>query len=60
MTSGTNNRKFSIYEVGLGLEIDRVCAKAVPSIVPMVVRMLEFGGDSAMVCTKTYWVRQVC
>ena len=45
-TGGDYNWKFHQYEVDLGLVNGQVCTKALPSILPMVVRALEFGGDS--------------
>ena len=44
---GANNRKFSGDGMELGLEIDEVCTKSCPSIVPMVFRVLEVGGGFA-------------
>ena len=45
-TGETNNHKFSLNDVSYVLEIYQVCAKVMPSIVPMAVRTFEFVGDS--------------
>ena len=45
---GANNCKFSLNEVGIGMVIVQVCAEAFTSITPMVIHMIEFGGDSAL------------
>ena len=52
-TGGTDNCKFYINYVGLGLVSGQVCPKAFPSIALMVVRALEFGDDSAWWFTKS-------
>ena len=38
--------------MGIRLVIGKVCAKALLSIIPVVVRALEFGGDSALLGRK--------
>ena len=43
-TGGANNWNFIIIELRLGLIIGQVCSKALHSIMPMVLRVLEFGG----------------
>ena len=46
-TGGANICKFYQNEVVIGLVSGQVCAKLFLFIVPMVVRALKFGGDSA-------------
>ena len=49
-----NNCKFSLNEAGLGLVSGQVCAKTLPSITPMVMHALNFGGDSSSQDHKKY------
>ena len=44
-TRGADNREFSLNEVGIGLESDPVCSKAMTSIIPTDVRMIDEGSD---------------
>ena len=48
LKGGANNRKLVINEVGPILVSVQVHAEAFLSITPMVVRALDFGGDSAL------------
>ena len=43
---GENNKKLSSNGVEFVLECDQVCVKLFPLIAPMVVNMLEVGGNS--------------
>ena len=45
---GSNNQKFYLSYVGLGLVIGQLCAKGLLFIAPMVVRVRDFGGDSTL------------
>ena len=71
-TRRTYNINFSLNEVVLELLSGKVCAKVFLSIVAMVIRDLDFGGDSAsrdhkkivnespqLICMKTFWIQKV-
>ena len=42
---GTNNRRLDTNNVSLGLVSGQVCYNVLPLIIPMLVHVLEFGGD---------------
>ena len=48
LIGGTNNWKFYLNEVGISLVSGKVCVNALPSIVPIVVRTLDFCGNPAL------------
>ena len=57
---GRNNWKFSGDGKYLGLEIDEVCATEWPSIAPIVLCVIDFGGDSASQDPKTLTMKIIC